>query len=149
MGKPKKPTRKPQKKSFLGQLFKDLWKGFDASAEWVAKHTQPKPARQGKASMEWHTPVKGGPGEHLPTRPRDAVWTHQTQKDKEIWRVTFMDGFSTTFVTWPPRDHVEAVALGKEHVVKLYGVYTESWEVATVERVGLAVEDELTEEAKA
>lgn len=145
--KPKKGKRKGP--GLLGQLVKGFVKAFDGSAEFVAKHTQPKPARQGRASMEWHTPVKGKPGERLPTTPRTATWTHQTAKDKEIWRVTFMDGYSTTFVTWPPRDHVEAVALGKEHVVKQYGVYAESWEVATVERVGLAVEDELTEETKA
>jgi hypothetical protein len=147
----KKTKTKVKKKGpgILAQLAKGFGWAFDGSAEWVAKHTQPKPARQGKASMEWHAPVKGKPGEKLPTQPRDATWVHQTQKDKEIWRVTFMDGFSTTFVTWPPRDHVEAVALGKEHVVKLYGVYAESWEVSCVERVGLAVEDELTEETKA
>lgn len=143
----KKPTR--SKGGLLTQLVRGLAKAFDDSAEFVAKHTQPKPARQGKASMEWHTPVKGKPGERLPTQPRTATWTHQTEKDKEIWRVTFMDGYSTTFVTWPPRDHVEAVKLAKEHVVNQHGVYAESWEVATVEKVGMAVEDELTEETKA
>jgi hypothetical protein len=148
----KKKAKKGKRKSpgILTQLAKGFAKAFDGSAEWVAKHTQPKPARQGKASMEWYTPVKGKPGEHLPIQPRDAVWTHQTQKDKEVWRATFSPGgYVTTFVTWPPRDHVEAVQLAKEHVEKEHGVYTLSWEVLSVERVGLAVEDELTEETKA
>jgi hypothetical protein len=127
---------------------KTFGKLFDGSAEWVAKHIEPKPANQRRASLEWTSKAQGN-GEHLPLQPRDAVWTHQTQKDKEIWRVTFMDGYSTTFVTWPPRDHVEAVKLAKEYVEKLYGAYTLTWEVATVERVGQAVEDELTEDAKA
>jgi hypothetical protein len=147
----KKTKTKVKKKGpgILAQLAKGFAQAFDGSAEWVAKHTQPKPARQGKASMEWYTPVKGKPGEKLPTQPRDATWVHQTQKDKEVWRVTFMDGYVTTFVTWPPRDHVEAVQLAKEHVENLYGAYTLTWEVASVEKVGMAVEDELTEDSKA
>jgi hypothetical protein len=145
-----KPKKRPKKKgpSILAQMAKEFWRIFDGSAEFVAKHTGPKAANQRRASLEWTSKAQGN-GERLPLQPRDVTWNHQTQKDKEIWRVTFMDGYVTTFVTWPPRDHVEAVKLAKEHVEKLYGAYTLSWEVATVERVGMAVEDELTEDAKA
>lgn len=144
MGKPKK-RKGPGLFARAGKAFA---KGFDGSAEWVAKRSGGKPAKQRRASLEWTSKAQDK-GEHLPLQPRDVTWNHQTQKDKEIWRVTFMDGYVTTFVTWPPRDHVEAVKLAKEHVEKLYGAYTLSWEVASVERVGMAVEDELTEDAKA
>lgn len=146
-----KPKKRPKKKgpSILAQMAKEFWRIFDGSAEFVAKHTGPKAANQRRASLEWTSKAQGN-GDRLPITPVGMRWTAQhSQKDKEIWRVTFMDGYVHEFVTWPPRDHVEAVALGKEAVVELYGVYAESWEVSVVERVGLAVEDELTEDAKA
>jgi hypothetical protein len=125
-------------------------KGFDKSADWMAKHTGGKPAKQRRASVEW-TAKAGGKGEHLPLQAqRGLAWgTRQTHADKEWWRVTYVDGFTTEFLTWPPRDDSEARRLAAEHVGKLYGVYAESWEIRDVSFSRKAVEDELPEDAKA
>lgn len=149
-----KPKKRPKRKGpgLFAQAGKAFAKAFDGSAEFVAKHTGPKASKARRASTEWTSKANGKPGERIqPPGPRPPLsWHgHQTAKDKEVWRATFVDGYTHEFVTWPPRDHVEAVALAKDAVEKLYGVYTQTWEVATVERVGLAIEDELTEDAKA
>jgi hypothetical protein len=146
-----KANKRPKKKGpgLFARAGKSFGKAFDGSAEWVAKHTGGKPSKERRASLEWTSKAQGN-GDHLPMTPVGMRWTAQhTQKDKEIWRATFVDGYVHKFVTWPPRDHVEAVALAHDAVVKLYGVYAETWEVVAVEKVGLAVEDELTEDAKA
>lgn len=118
-------------------------KGFDKSAEWMAKHTGGKPAKQRRASIEW-TSKPGGKGEHLPLRVQHGLaWgQRQTIKDKEVWRVSFIAGPTIEFVTWPPRDHAEAERLAKEHVAKLYGVYAETWEIGNIEFARKFIEDE-------
>jgi hypothetical protein len=149
MAKGKKPSKRGGGVS-IGKGFKVLGKIFDSSAQWVADHTGPKPARARRASIEW-TSKPGGKGEHLPLSiQRGLAWgQRQTAADKEVWRVSFMAGPTVEFVTWPPRDKAEAERLAKEHVVKLYGVYAESWEIGVVEFARKAVEDELPEDAKA
>lgn len=134
----------------IGKGIKVLARGFDRSAQWMADHTGPKPAKQRRASVEW-TSKPGGKGEHLPLNVQHGLaWgQRQTAKDKEWWRVSFIAGPTEEFLTWPPRDHTEAEQLARDHVVKRYGVYAESWEIGVVEFVRKAVEDELTEDAKA
>lgn len=149
MAKGKKPKKKGGGVS-IGRGFRVLGKLFDGSAQWVADHTGPKPAKQRRASVEW-TSKPGHKGEHLPlTVQHGLAWgQRQTAKDKEVWRASFIAGPTVEFVTWPPRDKAEAEALAKEHVAKLYGVYAESWEIGVVEFARKAVEDELPEDAKA
>jgi hypothetical protein len=142
-------AKKRKGPGILAQMAKGFGVIFDGSAEWMAKHTGGKPSKQRRASLEWTSKAQGK-GENLPMKPRDVSWSHQTQKDKEIWRATFTPGgLVHEFVTWPPRDHVEAEAMAKESVVQKYGVYAQSWELAVVERVGMAIEDELSEDIKA
>lgn len=149
MAKGKKPKKRGGGVS-IGRGFKVLGKLFDSSAQWVADHTGPKPAKQRRASVEW-TSKPGGKGEHLPLNVQHGLaWgQRQTAADKEVWAVSFIAGPTVEFVTWPPRDHAEACRLAMEHVEKLYGVYTQSWEIGNVEFKRKAVEDELSEDAKA
>lgn len=148
MAKKRKPVRKGGGISVRKGL-KALASGFDKSAEWMAKHTGGKPAKR-RASVEW-TSKPGGKGEHLPLQAqRGLAWgARQTHADKEWWRVSYVDGFTCEFLTWPPRDDSEARRLAAEHVGKLYGVYAESWEIRDVSFSRKAVEDELPEDAKA
>jgi hypothetical protein len=131
---------------------KALGKAFDGSAQWMADHTGPKPAKQRRASLEW-TSKPGGKGERIAIpghQQRGLAWgAKQTAADKEWWRVSFIAGPTEEFLTWPPRDHTEAQQLARDHVVKKFGVYAESWEIGIVEFVRKAVEDELPEDAKA
>lgn len=153
MAKGKKAPKRGKGKGVMADLVKGakaFGKAFDKSAEWMAKHTGPKPARARRASVEW-TAKAGGKGERLPLEvQRGLAWgVRQTHADKEWWRVTYVDGFTTEFLTWPPRDDSEARRLAAEHVGKLYGVYAESWDIRTVQYSRPAVEDELPEDAKA
>lgn len=131
-------------------LLHGLWRAgkafawaFDKSAEVVANATAPKPARKRRASMEWNVKEKGGPGEHLPLTAPNLRWRGKhTAKDKEIWQASFSPGgYVHKFETWPPRDYVEAMTLAKESVVKLHGVFAESWECLVVEFVRKVVEE--------
>lgn len=148
MAKGKRPKKKGP--GLLGQGAKLFGRVFDGSAQWVADHTGPKPAKQRRASVEW-TSKPGGKGERIARTPQTGlVWgVKLTARDKEWWRVSFIAGPTEEFLTWPPRDHTEACQLAHDHVVKKYGVYAESWEIGVVEFVRKAVEDELPEEAKA
>jgi hypothetical protein len=149
MAKGKKPKKKGGGVS-VKRGFRVLGKLFDGSAQWVADHTGPKPAKQRRASVEW-TSGPGKKGEHLPlTVQHGLAWgQRQTAADKEWWRVSFIAGPTEEFLTWPPRDHTEACQLARDHVVKKYGVYAESWEIGEVVFSRKAVEDELPEDAKA
>lgn len=122
-------------------------KAFDGSAQWVADRAGPKPAKQRRASVEW-TSKPGGKGERISVVPqRGLIWgVRQTVADKEWWRVSFIAGPTQEFLTWPPRDHEEACKLAREHVVKKYGVFAESWEIGVVE---FARKDEQPEEFQA
>lgn len=152
MAKGKKPPKRKGKgvMADLARGAKAFGRAFDRSADFVAKHTGPKPAKARRASVEWTSKAQGK-GEHLPLQVQHGLaWgQRQTIKDKEVWRVSFIAGPTIEFVTWPPRDKAEAERLAMEHVVKLYGVYAESWEIGCVEFARKAIEDELPEDAKA
>lgn len=154
MAKGKKPKKPPKRKGkgILASAAKGLAKAFDGSAQWVADHTGPKAAKQRRASLEW-TSKPGGKGERIAmpgAQQRGLAWgERQTHANKEWWAVSFIAGPTIEFLTWPPRDHSEACRLAMEHVEKLYGVYTQSWEIGNIEFSHKAVEDELPEDAKA
>jgi hypothetical protein len=149
-----KKKARPKRKGpgLITKAAKGFAKGFDSSAEWMAKHTGPKAAKQRRASLEW-TSKPGGNGERIAmpgAQQRGLAWgVKQTVADKEIWAVSFIAGPTIEFVTWPPRDDSEARRLAMEHVENLYGVYTQSWEIGNIEFKRKAVEDELPEDAKA
>lgn len=149
MAQGKKPPKRKKGRGLIGTLIA-INREIDRSAGWMAKLLEPKPAKARRASVEW-TSRAGGNGERLPLQvQRGLAWGKRlTEADKEWWRVSFIAGPTVEFLTWPPRDHTEACQLAQEHVVKKYSVYAASWEIGVVEFVRKAVEDELSEDAKA
>ena len=134
----------------LWRMGKAFAKGFDQSAEFVAKHTgNPKSTRIRRASLEW---TERGNGERLPATPIGMRWqSKHTAKDKEIWRASFSPGGMVhEFVTWPPRDYLDAQKKALESVSDVYGVFAKSWSVIHVEKVAdLHPATEETEDIKA